>query len=84
MVKQWKEKEKKRRRKKGANWFTGTALTKAKNTFIYTPIMALNIQCGPNVPGLKFYCFPTNAIYRATIELRSWNRLLQECKLVLV
>jgi hypothetical protein len=31
-----------------------------------------------------FYSFPTNTICRAAIELRSWNRFSQECKLALV
>jgi len=31
-----------------------------------------------------FYHFPSNAIYRAVIELRSWNCFSQECKLALV
>jgi len=31
-----------------------------------------------------FYRFPTKAIYRVAIELRSWNRFSQECKLALV
>ena len=35
-------------------------------------------------PDWIFYRFPTNAIYRAAIELRSWNRFSQECKLALV
>jgi hypothetical protein len=35
-------------------------------------------------PDWIFYSFPTNAIYRAAIELRSWNRFSQECKLALV
>jgi hypothetical protein len=35
-------------------------------------------------PDWIFYRFPTNAIYRAAIELRSWSRFSQECKLALV
>ena len=35
-------------------------------------------------PDWIFYSFPPNAIYRGTIELHSWNRFSQECKLVLV
>ena len=35
-------------------------------------------------PDWIFYRFPTNAIYRAANELRSWNRFSQECKLALV
>jgi hypothetical protein len=31
-----------------------------------------------------FYRFPTTAIYRAAIDLCSWNRFSQECKLALV
>jgi len=30
-----------------------------------------------------FNRFPTNATYRAAIELRSWNRFSQDCKLTL-
>ena len=35
-------------------------------------------------PDWIFYRFPTKAIYRAAIELRSWNRFSQECKWALV
>jgi len=35
-------------------------------------------------PDWIFYRFPTNAIYWDAMELRSWNRFLQECKLALV
>ena len=35
-------------------------------------------------PDWIFYRFPTNAIYQAVIELRSWNHFSQECKLALV
>jgi len=35
-------------------------------------------------PDWIFYGLSSNAIYRAMIELRSWNRFSQECKLALV
>ena len=35
-------------------------------------------------PDRIFYRFSFNAIYRVAIELRSWNRFSQECKLALV
>ena len=47
--------------------------------------MGFYIRSGVQMfPDWSFYRFPSNTIYRASIELRSWNRFSQECKLALV
>jgi len=51
--------------------------------FCKTYIFCICTQCGPQVPGLNDR-FPTKVIYRAAIELRSWKRFSQECKLALM